>query len=271
MRDELKELVASGTAPWVRCWDVGAGNGPLRNNGEPFTRGNAVWLHALGAARGHDCRSWLTFSQAKQAGTPVVRGARSATVLLPLFMTDDDGKRVIRGYRSYSVFNGDECHGWSDPVAEAREIPEPTGFLAKLAAIWGGVRHAGNAAYYTPATDSVTLPPRESFRGLAAYMGTLAHEKAHQSGHRSRLNRDGVVNPARFADHTYAEEELIAESAAAFVLGIVGLSTDELRTNSAAYLRHWLERTRDPQILHAAMGRGVTAAEYILKAAGVGA
>jgi len=267
MRDELAELVATGTAPWVRCWDVGAGNGPLRDNGVPFTRGNAVWLHAIGAARGYGCRTWLTFNQARKAGTPVTRGARSATVLLPLFLTDDDGERRIRGYRSYSVFNGSECSGWMDPITEPREVPEPTGLLAKLAAVWGGVRHEGNAAYYAPGPDTVTLPPRESFRSLAAYMGTLAHEKAHQSGHRSRLNRDGVANPAKFGDHTYAEEELVAESAAAFVLGIVGLATDDLRTNSAAYLRHWLKATRDPQILHRAMGHGIAAAEYLLKAA----
>ena len=275
MKAQLLAAIETGTRPWEKCWDVGNGGGALRSTGEPFTGGNNPWLCLVGAARGYASAHWFTSKQATAAGCPLAwdrAEGQHATVLRPRMVKDQDDPSKMRlvGFTGYRVYNGDLCEGWADPVREAREIPEPDAAAAAILGIWGGVQHGGDRAYYRPSADTVTLPARDAFHTLADYIGTGCHEKAHQSGHRTRLAREGVTNPAIFGEHTYAEEELVAESAASFLLGHLGMQTDAHLDNSAAYLRSWNERlTADPQALIRAMGQGIRAAEYILRAAGL--
>ena len=279
MKQQLRTAFEAGKAPWYKAWKVGNTGGPARVNGVAYTGGNAAWLATMGAVRGYESDTFGTSKQFREEGCPLdpaifEEGAprQHVTACRPRIVKDreDPTKQRVVGYAWYRVYNGDLAQGWTDPVREVREIPEPDAAAAAVLGIWGGVQHGGGRAFYQPSADAVTLPPRDAFETLADYVGTGCHEKAHQSGHRKRLAREGVTNPVIFGDHTYAAEELVAESAASFLLGHLGLQTDAHLNNSGAYLRSWFSRLEDdPSTLMSAMSQGVRAAEYILRAAGL--
>jgi antirestriction protein ArdC len=81
------------------------------------------------------------------------------------------------------------------------------------------------------------MPPFSCFRDAASYYSVLGHEHVHATGARHRLDRD--LKP-RFAEESYAMEELIAELGAAFLYSSLGLA-NEPRKEHAAYLTSWLE------------------------------
>ena len=52
------------------------------------------------------------------------------------------------------------------------------------------IRHGGDRAYYNVNQDLVRMPPFETFRDAESHSATLAHELAHWTRHKSRLDRD---------------------------------------------------------------------------------
>ena len=63
----------------------------------------------------------------------------------------------------------------------------------------------GDRAYYSPKTDSVHLPEKDTFYNSYAYNATALHELSHATGAEKRLNRD-IRNV--FGTEKYAYEEL---------------------------------------------------------------
>src|SRR5262249_39739721 len=105
------------------------------------------------------------------------------------------------------------------------------------------IHHRGGVASYSPMTDRVSMPKPESFESPEEYYSTLFHEYGHSTGHRSRLAREGVTNPVRFASHEYSREELVAEMTAAFLSARCGIELATL-DNSASYIGSWLRVLR---------------------------
>jgi antirestriction protein ArdC len=81
-----------------------------------------------------------------------------------------------------------------------------------------------------------------------AYYTTLYHELTHATGHKSRLNRNGIAEPSRFGSQSYAREELVAEMGAAFLCGHTGIDPATIE-QSASYVDSWLRRLRDDRKL----------------------
>jgi len=52
------------------------------------------------------------------------------------------------------------------------------------------IRHGGNQAYYSGASDDVQMPSFESFHAPEAYYATLAHELTHWTKHKNLLDRE---------------------------------------------------------------------------------
>src|SRR5260221_14578413 len=73
----------------------------------------------------------------------------------------------------------------------------------------------GDRAFFRPPTDSIVLPPFETFPDAESYYATLAHETTHWTAHESRLARD--FGTKRFGSEGYAIEELVAALGAAFL------------------------------------------------------
>jgi antirestriction protein ArdC len=126
------------------------------------------------------------------------------------------------------------------PATVITPIEQAEAFVARTGAT---IHHGGSRAFYRPSTDSIQLPPRETFIGTAtntaaeAYYSTLLHELTHFTSHEMRCNRQ---LGKRFGDEAYAMEELIAELGAAFLCAELGI-TSEPRADHAQYLDHWLE------------------------------
>jgi antirestriction protein ArdC len=100
-------------------------------------------------------------------------------------------------------------------------------------------------AYYTPALDSINLPPVEHFKSEEDYYATAFHEAGHSTGHFSRLNRKGIEGHNPFGSKGYSREELVAEFCSALCCAETGISEyrsehEKLFENHSAYVQSWL-------------------------------
>ena len=120
-----------------------------------------------------------------------------------------------------------------------------------------------NMAFYSPSTDSVSVPRIEQYENPDEYYSTLFHEMVHSTGHVSRLNRfeDGV---AAFGNDDYSKEELVAEMGSCFLCGTIGISTDNSFRNSSAYIGSWLSKLKgDKRLVVTASSKAEAAIRYI--------
>src|SRR5262249_6706679 len=140
--------------------------------------------------------------------------------------------------RGYHVFNAAQVDGYSPKPApvllESERVESAERFFARLGVT---VKHGGNNACYSPQEDVILMPPCSCFRDAAADYSVLGHRATHATGAEHRLNRD--LKP-RFAEESYAIEELVAEFGAAFLCSMLGLA-NEPRQEHAAYLSNWLK------------------------------
>ena len=83
---------------------------------------------------------------------------------------------------------------------------------------------------------------REDFKSLGDFYATCAHEIAHSTGAKDRLERPGITQGARFGSETYAKEELRAEMASLFLSQEYGIQPDKTHyDNHIAYLESWAD------------------------------
>ncbi len=98
------------------------------------------------------------------------------------------------------------------------------------------------------------------------YWATSLHEHMHWTGHKDRLNREGITMSGFFGSNTYAFEELVAEMGAAFLCMRLGVKHDSLLDNHAAYLQNWVKGLKeDPKALMKAASLASKGMNYILK------
>ena len=124
----------------------------------------------------------MTFKQALELGACVRKGEHGSLVVYASSITrtetnEDTGEeaaRDIRFMKGYTVFNVEQVEGLPahyyapaaprlDPVAR---IEHAESFFAATGA---SIRHGGNRAYYSIATDHVQMPPFETFRDAESY------------------------------------------------------------------------------------------------------
>jgi antirestriction protein ArdC len=193
---------------------------------------------------------------------------------------DETGEETTRfggwGLSTYSVLNLDEVTGMPDSVKYPDSLATPanpdtdTDCIESYMAVRAGwdapnMRHYGDRAYYTPKSDSLTMPKIETFLSNSMYVRVLAHEDTHSTGHSSRLSRVGVTDPSVFGTERYAYEELVAEIGAAGLCGLIGVNDPGEVENSAAYCQSWHKRiSDDPVAFIRAMQQGVRAVQYMM-------
>ena len=269
--DRIIAALDGGTVPWRKPWSLPAGIRPQSVAGHAYSGVNAVVLGLSGYC---DPR-WLTYRKATELGGHVKRGEKGTPIVFVTPLTvereNEDGQteeKTIRFLRYYHVFNVEQCEGLPlpqvgtpepfDPIAAAERIianmPEPPPIS----------HNGGNKAYYTPAADSVHLPPRGAFSNAGEYYSTAFHELGHSTGHRNRLDRHGLeTGIAPFGSAVYSREELAAEFCAAFLCAQSGIQNTI--DNSAAYIQGWAKAiNRDKRLVVIAASQGQKAADYIL-------
>ena len=260
----IVEKLKSGTVPWHKPWNAETG-APRNIRGTPY-RGINVFMLGF---QPYDSPYWMTFKQARELGGSVQKGQKGTPIVFWKWLKkrNAEGKTErIPFLRYYTVFNAAQCEGVPVPTLDTPEREHtPIGECERVVSCYGSgptIHHGGGSAFYSPSTDSVTLPAPERFETGEGYYSTLFHELGHSTGHRSRLAREGVVNPVRFASHEYSREELVAEMAAAFLCGRCAI--DRTLDNSAAYLAGWLRVLRkDSRMIVVAAGQAQKAADWI--------
>lgn len=131
----------------------------------------------------------------------------------------------------------------------------------------------GRNACYSPSKHSIHMPTMKQFKAKndlngtseSHYFHTGCHELVHSSGHKDCLNREGITNLVMWGDHSYAEEELVAESGAEMLARYYNFDKPEVTQNTEAYLQSWASKLKkDPKIMTRALRQSSRAVEYIL-------
>ncbi|UFN51683.1 ssDNA-binding domain-containing protein (plasmid) [Roseomonas sp. OT10] len=279
--DRVIAALEAGTLPWRRPWDQDkAGAGPLspRNavTGRRYRGANVLVLGMSGFGFGGADPRWLTYRQAEAKGWQVRHGERGTTVFFFRRLTIRDGEavpdaggdgdgstRTVPLLRAFTVFHASQVEGIPDfaapsPEEAAWRTPEAVETIIRNSGVV--FREGGDRAFYSTSTDHVQMPPRVAFASPESFAATAMHELAHASGARHRLDRDLT---GRFGSHAYAQEELRAELASAFIGAELGLPCDI--PNHASYVASWLRTLKqDKREIFRAAADAQRIADYLL-------
>ncbi len=103
------------------------------------------------------------------------------------------------------------------------------------------LKHQDNC-FYSISKDEIVLAEKKQFVNGESFYGTAFHEMIHSTGSESRLNRLKQGNS--FGSAEYGREELVAELGAALTATRYGM-TKNIKEDSAAYLKSWLESLQE--------------------------
>jgi len=289
--DTLVARMESGDLPWHKPWANMGGILPLNANTNREYTGvfNPLILMMASRTHGEDNR-WSGFGQWAKSGNPVRKGEHGVSIYFPNFVCATCGTeappwlkvcrnkhnltgkdaRTVRGFQSCVIFNNQQTVA-PLPSVEVPQLDPSVGYAHAAEVVKGcnaKLTHGGNRAFYRPSDDTITLPAPGSFKDPALYWATSMHEHMHWTGHKSRLNREGVAKMGGFfGSDTYAFEELVAEMGAAFLCMRVGVKHDTLMDNHAAYLQAWVKGLKDdPKALMKAASLASKGMNFILKA-----
>lgn len=250
--NKIIEKLENGVAPWRRpysdnCYPV---------NWKTGKRYRGINLMLL------DGGEYATFKQIKEAGGKVIKGSKSHMVVFwkMIKVKDEDSedknaKKQVPMLRTYNVFEiNSQVEGLeskresfnkdNEPIEEAKEIVNnyfKNNKELKFQRSYG-------IPHYTPAIDEVSMPKISEFITSEDYYATFFHEMIHSTGHKTRLNREGVTGKIAFGSENYSKEELIAEIGASMLSAQVNIDT-AIIDNNASYIANWLKALRDDKTL----------------------
>lgn len=291
--NKIIAAMEKGTAPWQRPWDYKNILAPQNGaSGHQYTGINPILLmiaayetqeraaEAGEPAKAYTDPRWATWDQAKDKGWNVKPGEKGTTIYffkpMEVEVKDDQGKPVIDTetgeikmktipmLKSYAVFNmaqmenpppameATKGHDW-DPILAAENVVKSMGVP---------IMEGTDRAYYSPKLDTVTMPPRDSFKTPNDYYSVLLHELGHATGGKQRLARD---QSGRFGTPEYAYEELIAEMTSMYTSLDVGIFSDANVDRHAAYFESWISALKnDKKLIFKAAKEAERAADWVM-------
>ena len=284
----LKEMDATGTAPWVKPWSGGGAPFPVNGKtGRAYSGINIVLLSMVARSRGFLTNEWWARGQVEQAKGSIVKGRPTVVYFMRPMVLDEEGNAVPEpegdlpeGWKKrvmvvgHEVWNRDQCRdlppskftggplGELDPDARAESLIKGNKHLPTITHV------RGDRAFYRPSADTITVPLRGQFKGVAEYYSTLFHECVHSTGSSKRLARKSLLEAGQFGDQNYSKEELVAEMGAAFLCSLAGVANRQARMNSVAYLKGWRSALKDdPRMVVFAASQASVAADFIVDGA----
>lgn len=260
---EVKDAFKS-PAQWIRNFsmrDRRPAINPLSN--QEYKAFNLVALSAAADKAGFSDPRWLTKAEAEKSYGASLKGdAKPTRIAVPTLHSyeDEDGNKFesVR-FEPVEVYNAEQFDGM--PTYEA---PETVKYTAKeafeiladrfnqaelernnrgLPSVLGmridssSVNPDTGKAIRTPnySKDRIKLPLRSQFKSDEAWIQSLAHELAHSTGLRSRIDRE-EFRKSGIDSEMRAREEAIAEMASAILMKKFGLDYDT--KNSAVYIKN---------------------------------
>ncbi|OCS33362.1 DNA primase [Campylobacter fetus subsp. venerealis] len=259
--DKIITALENGTAPWIKPWKANELQNTMPYN--PTTRKEYNGINSINLMlQGYKDPRWLTYNQAKALNAQVRKGEKSTLIQYWQFSEkvdklDEIGKPITNENGEIekieipletpkvffaNVFNAEQIENMSKleikpQIDEFKTIEAAENIIKNSGA---KIVHKGNNAYYQPNSDTITLPPKESFISESAYYATALHELGHWSGHESRLNRD-LNHP--FGSDGYAKEELRAEISSFLNSAKLGLDYDP--GQHLSYIGSWVKILKD--------------------------
>ncbi len=279
--NDLIEALENGVSVWRKEWTVKGGFRNVLTQNE-YKGSNPALLCMYSAIRGWHLPLFIGAGQAKSLGCLPKKGSKSARIMQPLQRSfelkekDENGEVQFGSYMSYKcvpVFNVADVRGVDEQSekklqelidkAVLTSAPRPLDERVKQAHDrlfqWEhqvkAVIKGGDRAYYRPTTDEIVIPKRYNFKNDESYLATFAHEAAHSTGHKSRLDRKDLSYPA---------EELCAELSAYLICSRLEISNLDTK-NHAAYLAAWSPMLKsDPKILFKSLANASKAADMVI-------
>lgn len=243
--NQIIEKLEQGIIPWRKPWLNG---GAVNWKSQKAYRGiNTMLL---------DAGEYATFKQIKEAGGKVKKGEKSSMVVFWKWLekeNEDSGEiEKIPFLKYYRVFEiNRQCEGMESKRSTETFEHDP---IEKCEEVFKGYMNAPTYtfdrldAWYKPGQDHINVPPLMDFEKPEEFYSTLFHEMIHSTGHKSRLNREGIVALNAFGSESYSKEELVAEMGAAMLCGVAGIENRTL-DNTAAYIQSWLKKLKDDKTL----------------------
>ena len=246
MANIIKELlneIKTGTAVWTQSWATGT---PINAITKAPYKGYNIWgLLYSQMKNGFTSNEWAGYIQWKKAGYQVAKGARGTdiTVFMPP-KVGEDGEVIRRGFfKSSFVFNREQTDAPKLEAPDKRAWEEADDLIWRL----NLTVLLGDPAY-SPKKDAIIMPSWEQFTSGEEYYSAFFHELTHWTGHKTRLNRPGIVDEIHFGSEKYAREELIAEIGSCLLANFTHTLSEKSKANSAAYLRSWLKSANEPDV-----------------------
>ena len=273
---QIVNAIENGVGNWRMPWHTSGkfAFSPINvTSKKPYRGINTLCLWAAAQSKGYERGEWGTYQQWQEHGAQVRKGEKSTTVVFWKFSDavesqDENEEHPASGprllfTRGYSVFNASQVDGY-DPKSDGGTTTEQR--IESAEVFFKGINtrvvHQGNRAFYSPADDTITLPPFAAFLTPLDYYSTRAHETGHWTSAAGRCNRE---LGKRFGDNAYSMEELVAELTAAFSLAHLGLSS-EPRQDHAQYIGSWLKVLKaDKRAIFTAASKAQQAADFIIQ------
>lgn len=265
------EMLEKGVSPWKQTWHSRKQGIAQNMVSKKQYRGINFFTTNFSEYESH---LWGTYKQIQSLGGQVKKGEKGTPIVFfSTFEKEKEGQDkpdVIPFMRLSYVFNALQCDGLKlpeieplpeyehDPIKACENVIKsfPLGFPE--------VRHEETRAYYNRALDYINMPKMSLFPEVEHYYSTYFHEAIHATGHKARLNREGVAGTSYFGDATYSKEELIAELGSAFMCSHTGIN-DTTENNSASYLYGWIKVLKEqPKILLQSASAAQKASDYLL-------
>ena len=233
--NKIIEKLEEGTIPWKKPFQDGDGTPVNWVTQKPYRGINTFLL---------DGGEYATYKQIKDNGGTVLKGEKGNPVVFWKLMDIEDKNtqedKKIPLLKTYTVFKiGVQTKGIEPKrkmVVHEHQAIEQAEEIYKNYMNGPDFTFKNDGAYYKPTLDVVNVPPMKSFADVNAYYSTLFHEMVHSTGHKTRLDRAGVVSFNGFGTEQYSKEELVAELGASMLCGVAQIDNTTL-DNSASYIK----------------------------------
>ena len=257
---------------------------------KPYRSVNTLLLEMSKIKHAYEHSFWLTFKQAGDLALTILPGSKHTPVFYRnyLYFKRCENKKVkidekeywelkrdgdntvsrIPYLKKWAVFNIAQTEGDYEMPEATEEECKRRGSNETCEQILGAYQHIPEILHgrpaYQPDHDVIFMPDESEYENQDAYYHTLFHEVGHSTGHRTRLNRPGIVDFDYFGSPQYAKEELVGEIFASFLSAHTNTLAPVVE-NSKAYIQNWIQKLQqDPQMIYWASIEAQKAFDFVL-------